>query len=93
MSAHERKRRPGTGGDPGDPAGSKINGSSVPATAVVLGLDHDGVVQLCICAIVAIAGRALERGHDAEAALAEVLDLARKIESLWLTEQVSEVSR
>lgn len=91
MTPDNEERRPGTGGVHDQP-GSKI-APIVPRPSVVLGLDHDGVVLLTLTAIVAIAGRAIERGYDAHDALVEVLDLARKMETIWLAEQLSEVAR
>lgn len=91
MSPDNEERRPGTGGVHDQPGGEIT--PIVPRPSVVLGLDHDGVVLLTLTAIVAIAARALERGHDPEAALAEVLDLARKMQTIWLAEQLTEAIR
>jgi hypothetical protein len=90
MSDQNDQRRPGTGGEGGDHDGKRI-GPSVAPPSPLIACDPDGGIQLGVCAIVAVAGRALAEGTDPTEALKAVLALARSIEVVWLSEQLAEV--
>ena len=91
MSDQNDQRRPGEGGEGGDHDGCEI-GTSVAPPSPLIACDPDGGAQLAVCAIVAIAGRAVAgHGHPLEA-LEAILTLARTVEMVWLSEQLAEVT-
>lgn len=64
-----------------------------PSLSPLVDVDPDGVIQLTITSIVHVAAQSLERGSDPREALLEVLRIARRIEVLWLNEQITEAHR